>query len=84
MRPDTFIYVTNRDGVPWQAAEFVCQHGYESQTCGVGIDNLCPQVGHQMIEWWNGLPKQWREREVVRSEIIGNGIVVLVKEDGTP
>ena len=71
--PHTFTYVTNRDGVPWQASEYICRHGYESQTCSVGENNMCPQVGQQMITWWNNLPKQMRDREVDRTRIINEG-----------
>ena len=66
--PHTFVYVENRDGVPYQASEYICQHGYESASCGVSRE--CPAVGQSMILWWNGLDKQMREREVDRTRLI--------------
>lgn len=71
MRPSTFLFLNNRDGVPYQAYEYICRHGYESQTCGVGTDNLCPEVGRIMVEWENSMFKQFRERLVVRNSLLG-------------
>lgn len=71
MQRGTFIYLENRQGVPWQATEYICQHGYMSQTCGV--DPICAPVGQAMLIWWNNLPVQWRDREVVRTRMI-NGM----------
>lgn len=68
MQRGTFLYVNNRNGVPWQAVGYICQHGYDSATCGV--DPICAPVGESMITWWNGLPPQWAGREVVRSRMI--------------
>ena len=70
--PHTFTYTLNRDGVPYRAEEYVCQHGYPSTACGVGDRNICPETGVLMVEWWNSLPKQMREREVDRTRILNS------------
>ena len=72
MQRGTFLYIYNRNGSPYQAREYICQHGYESQTCGV--DFICGPVGQSMINWWNSLPAQMREREVDRTRMINGGL----------
>lgn len=66
--PHTFLYDYNRNGIPWRANEYICPHGYESQTCGV--DWTCAPVGLRMVSWLNNLPGQWRDRAVVRDRLI--------------
>ena len=68
MQRGTFIYRENRHGVPWQAVEYICEHRYESQTCGV--DPICGPVGQAMLLWWNSRPEQFKAREVVRTRMI--------------
>jgi hypothetical protein len=67
-QPSTFVYRVNRNGIPFEAIEYVCRHGHLSATCEV--DEYCLPTGVILLEWWNNLPSQWRDREVVRSRML--------------
>lgn len=67
MAASTFTYRENRNGVPYEAIGYNCRHDNESSECP---DEYCGPVGQHMLEWWNNLPSQWRDREVVRTRLI--------------
>lgn len=51
-----------------EIVDYVCSHGYDSQTCGV--TRQCPEVGRQMVEWYGTLPRQSHVRLAKRSMAI--------------
>lgn len=51
-----------------QVADFVCSHGYDSQTCGV--TQVCPEVGQKMLEWYASLDRQTHVRIAKRTMMV--------------
>lgn len=72
MERGTFEYQLNRNGVPWQATAYICEHGNNMADCEEG-DMWHRATGVIMVNWWNGLPSQMKEREVDRTRLINNG-----------
>lgn len=68
MQRGTFTYIVNRNGVPYRASGYVCQHGVIAAECTE--DPICAPVGESMLLWWNSRPEQFRAREVVRTRLI--------------
>ena len=68
----TFAYQQNRNGVPWRATDYYCEHGNSMVECTVGDDNH-RATGQAMLDWINDRPTQQFQRTVTRNNILNGG-----------
>jgi hypothetical protein len=68
MTPNTFLTQSNRNGRPWLAVGYVCEHGVRITNCGQ--HEYASVIEERMVTWWNNLPAQSQDRVTTRDRIL--------------
>ena len=71
--PNTFITTENRNGRPWRADHYICQHGNIMSECTLPPGNRgCGSavVEAAMVTWWNNSFAQMQDRITVRDRML--------------